>query len=138
MVVQFPAELPPGKVRNDFRSLECQIMDWADDTAYSLNDIADGIHAGFISLPKLEAWARDQSLSDTDQLHFEFLCKAVSERRVEARLNRCIGDYIRHCTLVKTAGFLSGATHRIDCKGLGLVGKEATQIGRGQQIVAIG
>lgn len=108
----FPPELKPGKKRNGFRSIECQIMDWADDTAYSLNDIADGIHAHFITLPKLEAWAEKQTLTADEQTHLEFLCKAIKERKVEPRLNRCIGDYIRGCTLVKTAGFLSGATHR--------------------------
>ncbi|HQW28519.1 MAG TPA: dNTP triphosphohydrolase, partial [Verrucomicrobiales bacterium] len=45
----FPEGLTPGKVRNGFRSIECLIMDWADDTAYSLNDIADGIYAGFLN-----------------------------------------------------------------------------------------
>ena len=108
----FPAELKPGKVRNSFRSIECQIMDWADDTAYSLNDIADGIHAGFISLPKLEAWAAAQTLSEPEQRHFDYLCQAIRDRRTEARLNRCIGSCIRGCTLVATAGFLSGATNR--------------------------
>jgi dGTPase len=108
----FPAELSPGKVRNGFRSIECQIMDWADDTAYSLNDIADGIHAGFITLPKLEAWAATQTLVEAEQRHFEFLCKAIREQRVESRLNRCIGGCIRGCSLTTATGFLSGMTQR--------------------------
>ena len=51
---EFPPELAPGKVRDGFKSVECQVMDWADDTAYSLNDIVDGTNAGFINLEKLE------------------------------------------------------------------------------------
>ncbi|HWB86337.1 MAG TPA: dNTP triphosphohydrolase [Bryobacteraceae bacterium] len=31
------------------KSIECQIMDWADDTAYSLGDLIDGIRAKFIT-----------------------------------------------------------------------------------------
>lgn len=108
----FPPEMTPGKNRNACRSIECQIMDWADDTAYSLNDIADGIHANFINVARIEAWAEHQTLTATEQVHLEFLCKSIRERRVEARLNRCIGDYIRGCTLEKSAGFLSGASHR--------------------------
>ena len=108
----FPPGLTPGKARNGFRSIECQIMDWADDTAYSLNDIADGIHAGFISVPRLEAWAAAQTLGEAEQRHFEFLCKAVRENRVESRLNRCIGDYIKGCSLAATSSFLSSSTQR--------------------------
>ena len=36
-----------GEALNNFKSVECQIMDWADDAAYSLNDIVDGVKAGF-------------------------------------------------------------------------------------------
>lgn len=108
----FPPEFAPGKARNAFRSIECQIMDWADDTAYSLNDIADGIHAGFITLPRLEEWAAEKSLAPVEQQHLEFLCAAIREQRVEARLNRRIGDCIRAVVLLPESNFLSPQTRR--------------------------
>lgn len=108
----FPAELTPGKARNGFKSIECQIMDWADDTAYSLNDIADGIHAGFVNVQRLERWTDEQTLSDADKADVAFLSKAMRENRVEGRLNRLIGECIRATKLVPTANFLSQSTRR--------------------------
>lgn len=108
----FPDELPPGKDRNGFRSIECQIMDWADDTAYSINDIADGIHAGFINIERIERWAEKRELTGEQSEHVAYLIKAIKDGRIEGAMGRKIGEFIAAANLVSSDGFMSDKSNR--------------------------
>jgi dGTPase len=108
----FPLELPPGPARDGFRSIECQIMDWADDTAYSLNDIADGINAGFLTLETLERWGASQELSGDEADHLVRLLRSMREQRAEVRLRSRIGRFIDAASLELDVNFMSPHTNR--------------------------
>ncbi len=113
----FDGELPshhfqPGEALNAFRSIECQIMDWADDTAYSLNDIVDGIHARFITIERLEEWAGNTPLSPRENRLLKNLIQVIRSGDIEHAFARKIGEYITACSLKEVENYMTPRTNR--------------------------
>jgi len=69
------------------RCLEAQVMDWADDIAYSVHDLEDAVHAGHLPLASLRDSSDRKALLDLTQ---ERYAQAFGWNELEAALDRLI------------------------------------------------
>lgn len=98
---------------NGLKSIECQIMDWADDTAYSLHDIVDGIKARFITPDSLYAWSDSQNdLTSYQQQTLEDLVSEIRSGGYEPRTSLRIGEFIQACRLMPNDSPLAPISNR--------------------------
>ena len=109
---RIPGPLMRGEALNDFKSVECQIMDWADDAAYSLNDIVDGARAGFLTTDRVERWAAGEAIGPLEQKHLDSMFDAIRTDRLENIFSKKIGTFIQACRLKERENFMAAKTNR--------------------------
>lgn len=112
----FPTEYAPGKMRDKFSSIECQIMDWADDTAYSLNDLADSVRAGFLTIERVERWAEENNCGVEKGTPVGDLLRSIRGNRVELMAGNRIGRYIQSVRIEEDMNFMCGISNRYKYK----------------------
>jgi dGTPase len=107
-------ELNPGNELNSLRSIECQIMDWADDTAYAINDLVDSISGGFITIYKLLKWKEEnqKSLSEIKKIYLDEIIEWMKQGNYKAKFGSQIGDFILACSIKDAESVLKNSTNR--------------------------
>jgi dGTPase len=89
-------------------------MDWADDTAYAVNDLVDSISGGFINIAKLRKWRENnrKSLSEAQQKSLDNIESWIKEERYKSQFGSEIGEFILACSLEKRETFMDDLTNR--------------------------
>ena len=73
-------------------------MDWADDVAYSVHDVEDGIHAGHIDLTALQR--PGQSATSCALVATTSTCPGTDPAELAAALDRLVGAPVLACRVL--------------------------------------
>ena len=109
---KYRTSLKTANQLNDFKSIECQIMDWADDTAYAINDLVDSISGGFITIAKLSQWQGEKDLTDFQKNIIDEIIGWIKKGNYKAQFGAQIGSFVRACKLKQKKTFMDKLTNR--------------------------
>lgn len=109
---KFPDNLKKTEEINSFKSIECQIMDWADDSAYSINDLVDSISGGFITTDKLEKWLQKNNSGEYETKLILEMIKNIKDGSYKRKFSGEIGGLISSCNVKLRENFVSDLTNR--------------------------
>ena len=91
------ARAAAGGLEDDWRSLECEIMNWADDIAYAVHDLEDSLHAGYIDRSTFDEGAELPQIRQVEQeIADEYRASEVKVSEVYRDLRKLICECLDH------------------------------------------
>ena len=89
------ARAAAGGLLEDWKSFECEIMDWADDIAYAVHDLEDSLHANYIDKSTFHSQAEDPRIRQVEkEVADDFTASDVQVSVVYRDLKKLIYDLL--------------------------------------------